>query len=54
MQTSGRSRSDRLDQPERIVDRVDDLVPLVGEEMSEALAEQHSVLGDHDAHGIST
>src|SRR6478735_1304101 len=32
----------------------DDLVPGVLEQAGEALAQQHGVLGDHDAHGSST
>jgi hypothetical protein len=34
----------RLDQPQRVADGGNDLVPRVGEQPSEALAEQHTIL----------
>ena len=36
-----------------VADRERDLVPGVGEQPPEAVAQQHLVLGDHDPHGSS-
>src|SRR5262249_22740165 len=45
--------SNRRPQPVCVAERSDDLMPTVLEEPPEALAQQHLVLGDHDAHGSS-
>ncbi len=37
-----------------VADRGHDLVPALGQQPGETLAEQHRVLGDHDPHGTST
>ena len=45
---------DRRQQAPGVAERADDLVVVLGEDPGDALAQQHGVLGDHDAHGSST
>ena len=47
---SGLSRLDRSHERAGVTDHRDDLVPLLGEDPREALAEQDGVFGDDDAH----
>ena len=42
---------ERGEQRVAVADAGDDLVAAVGQQRGEALAQQHEVLGDHDAHG---
>ena len=53
MTMSGSSSSHRGEQPAGVAERRDDLVAVLGEQAGDALAQQHRVLGDHDAHGSS-
>ncbi len=45
---------DRLQQPCGVAESGDHLVAVLGEQPGDSLAQQHGVLGDHDAHGSST
>ena len=49
----GPQRVDRLGQGDRIAHLRHDLVAVLGEDARDPLAEQHRVVRDHDAHGIS-
>ena len=51
MARSGRVVGTAASSASRVTRRGDDLVPRVGEQPRQTLAEQGGVLGDHDAHG---